>query len=252
MHSAVAPDTGAKILGSAPGRVHLRISDGRQSGVCRSSPAFRSPHRHTSPRCAGRERRPRGCDPDSARAPTRRPGLVATLLAPQLRMKARRRVEVDQRPVTVNLHPVNGLGVLHGAAVGHPEPVNMHRIGYTRRILDERIRRYHQHDHRLQRRRVVQRGEPLDPARVTSAVRGHRAVTPVLGGSPGDHVDAVQPVVAVGIEHALRVAASAHIDPAGAVPRVDERIGPDGLPVVTASIRSSHDHHRRRQLFRQH
>ena len=74
--------------------------------------------------------------------------LMAAFLAPERGMKAGGVVEVDERPVPVDLHPVDGAPCTAGPAVGHPVPVHVHRPGHAGRVLDERIGRGDEHDHR--------------------------------------------------------------------------------------------------------
>ncbi len=171
--------------------------------------------------------------------------LVATVLAPALGSEAGGLVEVAQRSVPVHGHPVHGVGVLERPPVGHPVPVDVHRPGNARRILDERVRWGHHHDHRRQRRRVMQRRQPLDPARVAASEGGHLPVAPVLGGGPGDHVDAVEAVVAIRVELPLGVPAAAHVDPHGAVPGAGKSVGAGRRALARAPIRGAHHNGRR-------
>ncbi len=80
----------------------------------RNSPACRSPRRRTSRRCGAPVRRPRRSGAGSAPAPTTRQSRVAALLAPGLAAKAGGLVELGQRAVPVDGHPVDRFGVLQG------------------------------------------------------------------------------------------------------------------------------------------
>ena len=152
------------------------------------------------------------------------------------------------RPMPVDLHPVDRLGVLQRAPVGHPVPMDVHGSGQTGRVLDERVRRSHQDDHRRQLGRLVERGEPLNHAGVASAERGHRPIAPVLRRRPGDDIDTVDPVVAVRRERPIGIATAPHVDPDGDVTAVGERVGPGAGPFSATSVRGPHHHRGRRQL----
>jgi len=153
-------------------------------------------------------------------------GLVPALLAPQVGAESGGLVELDMGPMAVDLHPVNGFGVLQRATVGHPIPVDVHRSRDTGRVLDERVRGGDQHDHRRQLRRLMQRREPLDHAGVTPTESGDRPVAPILRGRPGDDVNTVDPVVAIRREVSVGVAAASHIDPDSDITAFGERISP--------------------------
>jgi hypothetical protein len=73
-----------------------------------------------------------------------------------------------------------------------------------------------------------------------------------LSGGPGDHVDTVDAIVSIGLEHTFGISSSPHIDPAGAIPGLDERVAALGLTIAGTSVRRARHHHRRRQLVRQH
>ena len=82
-----------------------------------------------------------------------------------------RLIHGHQRPVPVHLGPVDVVRVPRHPGVHHPEPVDVHRRGDARRrptngSLGRR-------DHRAQRRRMLQRGEPLASGWRSRPVGGH-------------------------------------------------------------------------------
>ena len=108
------------------------------------------------------------------------------------------------------------------------------------------------HDHGGQRSGSVQSGQPLDPPGVAAAEGGDLAVAPRLGGGPFDHVNAVDAVIAVGLEGPVGIAAPAHVDPDRGVAALGEGVGPLGGPLAAASVGGAHDHRWRRAVGREH
>ena len=177
---------------------------------------------------------------------------MPALLSPQPGDEPGGLVELGQWPMAVHLHPVDRLGVLQDAAVGHAIPVDVHRTRNAGRVLHERVRRSDEHDHRGQRWGTVQCREPLDPARITAAVGRDGSRAPFLGGGPLDHVEAVGAVIAVGLELTVRIASPAHIDPDRDVAGPRERVGAGARAFISTAVWRAHHDRGRRTVGGQH
>ena len=132
-------------------------------------------------------------------------GLMAAFLAPRLGAKAGGLIELDKRAVPVDRHPVDRLGVLQGASVGHPVPMDVHRTRQAGRVLHERV------DGVTRTIIAASTGAGAAPSATGSAPGSFRrrwrpSHRTSLGRGPLDDIDTVDAVVAVGRELPVGVA----------------------------------------------
>ena len=168
-------------------------------------------------------------------------------------MKAGGVVEVDERPVPVDLHPVDGARVLRNVAVGHPVPVDVHRPGHAGRVLDERIGRRDEHDHRRAAPAAGAAPSATGSARDSFRRRSrpHRRTTPARPPRRSRRPRRGRR------SGTARTAPSESPRPrtstqTAAYPALRERVGALGGALSAAPVRGAHHHGRRRPLAGQH
>ena len=139
-------------------------------------------------------------------------GGVRHVVAPEGAGAPRRFVHRQQRQVLIDALQSTAVAGCISRPLTRWNPGQVHRPARrAHRPFDKRVGRADQRAHRPQVGRMGQRGQPLDAAQVGAAGGADVAVAPGLRRDPLDHVVAVRPVVAIGHEHAVRVAPPAHV-----------------------------------------